>query len=57
MSKKSGDFLFVLLRFGAISVLGNMTWELLGLKWPDKKPSANTVTPPDASSAGENKEK
>lgn len=57
MSKKSGDFLFVLLRFGAISVLGNMTWELLGLKWPDKKPSENTITPPDANQAGENKEK
>ena len=46
MSKKSGGLVFSLLQFGALSILGNMTWEVLGLKWPDKKPSANPSNPP-----------
>jgi hypothetical protein len=33
---RKGDVPFLLLKYGALSLLGSLFWELTGLKWPDK---------------------
>lgn len=39
---RKGDVPFFILKYGALSLLGSLFWELTGLKWPDKN-----GTPPD----------
>ena len=59
MAKKSGDVLFTIMTYGALSLLGSMFWEALGVKWPDRTTPASRPTgpgqestPPGSSSQG-----
>ncbi len=52
---RKGDVLFFALKYGALSLLGSMTWEALGAKWPERQKSGtppNTSTPPRVSGVG-----